>query len=144
MGCEDTAIRQAGKALSRRRQRREATVRWAAERSEERELPLPAARCLTKRQAAAYLGIGVTLLADIAPPPIKLGRRAVYDVVDLNRWLDEYKARGRAGKEFSWPVIPVSTGGKIRPSGGYRPPSRMAVEYARALGLETGKTRKRI
>jgi hypothetical protein len=118
-------------------------MRVGCEMSDE-YLPLPAARCLTKGQAAEYLGIGVTLLTELQVPFIKLGRRCVYDRVDLDAWLDEYKQRGRAGKESLWPVKPVSTGGKIRPSGGYRPPSRTAVEYARALALETGKTRKRI
>ena len=35
---------------------------------EETGLPLPAARCLSKEQAAAYLGIGVTLLAQLDMP----------------------------------------------------------------------------
>ncbi len=64
-------------------------------------LPLPPARCLTSEQAAAYLAIGVTLLADLDVPCVKLGRRRVYDKVDLDRWLDEYKRRGRARKEIS-------------------------------------------
>ena len=55
--------------------------------SEEPGLPLPPVRCLTKEQAAAYPGIGVTLLLQIGPPPIKFGRRSVWDVVDLDRWL---------------------------------------------------------
>lgn len=54
-------------------------------------LPLPHARCLNKHQAAEYLGIGVTLLAEIGPRPVKIGRRCLYDVVDLNAWLDNYK-----------------------------------------------------
>jgi hypothetical protein len=37
-------------------------------------LPLPHVRCLTKEHAAAYLGIGVTLLLQLRPPRIKLGR----------------------------------------------------------------------
>jgi hypothetical protein len=61
-------------------------------------LPLPSVRCLTKEQAAAYLGIGVTLLLQLGPPPIKFGRRSVWDVVDLDRWLEDYKGRGRTGK----------------------------------------------
>src|SRR6185295_4546216 len=65
----------------------------------------PAIRCLTREQAAAYLGIGVTLLAELGVPFVKLGRRCVYDRVDLDAWLEEYKRRGRARKEhFSWPV----------------------------------------
>ena len=49
-------------------------------------------RCLTKEQAAVYLGIGVTLLLQLGPLPIKLGRRSVWDVVDLDRWLMAVRA----------------------------------------------------
>jgi hypothetical protein len=44
-------------------------------------LPLPMRRCLTKEQAADYLAIGVTLLLEIGPRPIKFGRRSVWDLV---------------------------------------------------------------
>lgn len=47
-------------------------------------LALPSARCLSKEEAARYLGIGVTLLAELQVPFIKLGRRCVYDLVDLD------------------------------------------------------------
>ena len=50
-------------------------------------LPLPAPRCLSKDQAAEYLGIGVTLLAELSVPAIKLGRRCVYDIVDLDDFI---------------------------------------------------------
>ena len=40
--------------------------------SDESGLPLPPVRCLTKEQAAAYLGIGVTLLLQIGLPPIEV------------------------------------------------------------------------
>ncbi len=106
-------------------------------------LPLPAPRCLSKEQAAAYLGIGMTLLAELAIPCVKLGRRCVYDVLDLDAWLNEYKQRGRAGKEKSlWPVKPASTGDRILVSGGLTQPSRTADAYAEALGLKAEKTPK--
>ena len=70
---------------------------------EQSGLPLPVARCLSKEQAALYLGIGVTLLNELGVPFVKLGRRCVYDKIDLDKWLDEYKQRGRAGKETLWP-----------------------------------------
>lgn len=106
---------------------------------DENGLPLPAARCLTKDQAAKYLGVGITLLSVLGVPAVKLGRRCVYDVVDLDAWLNEYKSRGRAGKEGiqKWPVKPESTGGKIRASGGSMLSYRTAGEYAKALGLKT-------
>ena len=107
-------------------------------------LPLPRVRCLTKEQAAEYLGIRVTLLTELQVPVVKLGRRCVYDLVDLDAWLDEYKQRGRAGKETLWPVRKESTGGKTLASGGLQQPSRMEREYARALGLRTGSRRKPI
>ena len=62
-------------------------------------LPLPMARCLSKEQAAAYLGIGLTLLAELSVPHVRFGRRCVYDKLDMDAWLDDYKAeRRRAGK----------------------------------------------
>lgn len=106
--------------------------------------PLPLRRCLTKEQAAAYLGIGVTLLLQIGPRPIKLGRRSVWDVVDLDTWLGEYKDRGRAGKEgeTKWPAKTESISGATRATGGSASYYQTAGAYARALGLRTEKKRK--
>ena len=42
--------------------------------TDESGLPLPPVRYLDN---AAYLGIGVTLLLQLGPPPIKFGRRSV-------------------------------------------------------------------
>jgi len=42
-------------------------------------LPLPPVRCLSKDQAAGYLGIGATLFNQLDVPFIRLGRRCVYD-----------------------------------------------------------------
>src|SRR5208283_2375142 len=103
----------------------------------------PVIRCLTKKQAAEYLGIGVTLLESLGMPCVKLGRRTVYDRVDLDAWLEEYKHRGRAGKETLWPVKPDSTGGGIPPSGGLMLSYPTADAYAKALGLKTEKKPKR-
>ena len=114
---------------------------------EETALPLPAARCLNKEQAGEYLGIGVTLLTELGVPFIKLGRRCLYDKLDLDAWLDEYKSReqGRAGKEKTlWPVKSESIGGRILASGGSTPSYRTANAYAKALGLKTEKPPKRI
>lgn len=105
---------------------------------EETGLPLPAVRCLSKEQAAEYLGIGVTLLTELEVPFTKLGRRCVYDKVDLDAWLDEYKQRGRAGKETLWPVKPESTGDLTLDTGGLVQRSQTAREYAKVLGLKTG------
>lgn len=105
-------------------------------------LPLPAVRCLTKEQAAEYLGIGVTLLTEIGPKPVKFGRRSVFDLIDLDAWLDEYKQRGRAGKETLWPVKQESTGGETPATGGSTLCYPMASEYAKALRLKTGKLQK--
>ncbi len=92
-------------------------------------------RCLSRVQAAEYLGIGVTLLKRIGPVPIHLGRRLVYDLVDLDAWLDEHKGRGRAMKEVSWPENVDSIDGRTHLTGGSISRSRMDAEYARALGL---------
>lgn len=94
-------------------------------------------RCLSREEAARYLGIGRTLLARIGPPPVRLGRRLVYDRVDLDRWLDDYKSRGRAIKEDLWPEKKDSTEGKIHHIGGSRSSSRTDAEYAKALGLKS-------
>ena len=113
---------------------------------EEIGLPLPAARCLNKEQAAEYLGIGVTLLVELGVPFIKLGRRCLYDKLDLDTWLDEYKnrERGRARKEKTlWPMKPESTGARILATGGLMQPSRTASEYAKVLGLKTENRPKR-
>ena len=92
-------------------------------------------RRLSREQAARYLGIGRTLLRRIGPPPVRLGRRLVYDRVDLDRWLDETKSRGRAIKEDLWPEKKDSTEGKTRRIGGSRSSSRTDAEYAKALDL---------
>ena len=120
-------------------------ARLQAADMEDNGLPLPAARCLSKEQAAAYLGIGVTLLTELNVPALKLGRRCVYDKLDLDSWLDEYKQREhwRAGKEKTlWPVKQESTGDRILSSGGLQQRSQTANAYAKALGLKTAKTPK--
>jgi hypothetical protein len=106
-------------------------------------LPLPSIRCLSREEAASYLGIGVTLLAELDIPAVKIGRRQVYDKVDLDLWLEEYKQRGRAGKEFIWPVKPESTSEVIQVVGGSMQHSQMAKEYAKVLGLKTEPKPKR-
>ena len=108
----------------------------------ERGLSLPPVRCLTKEEAAAYLGIGVTLFEQQHIPAVRFGRRVVYDRVDLDAWLDEYKRRGRAGKDFKWPVKLESTGEKTRVSGGSMLCYPTVNEYAKALRLKTEKLRK--
>ena len=107
------------------------------------DLPLPSVRCLSKEEAASYLGIGVTLLAELDIPAVKFGRRLVYDVIDLDLWLEEYKQRGRAGKEKLWLVKPESTRERIRPTGGSTQRSQTAKEYAKVLGLKTDQKPKR-
>ena len=112
---------------------------------EDENLPLPAVRCLSKEQAAIYLGIGTTLLAQLDVPHVRFGRRCVYDRIDLDSWLDEHKGeRRRAGKENLWPVMKASTGDPIPETGGLVRRSPMAIEYAKALGLKTETMPKRI
>ena len=105
---------------------------------------LPEIRCLSAEQAAAYLGIGSTLLAELRVPFVKLGRRTVYDRVDLDAWLDEYKHRGRAGREgeTQWPVRKDSIGGRTHASGGLTLYYRAEDAYAKALGLKSEKKPK--
>ena len=94
-------------------------------------------RCLSQKEAARYLGIGRTLFTRIGPAAISFGRRRVYDRIDLDRWLDDYKSRGRAIKEDLWPEKKDSTGDKIRRIGGSKRSSRTDVEYVKALGLKS-------
>ena len=96
---------------------------------------MPTTRGLNKHQAAEYLGIGVTLLLKIGPPSIALGRRRVYDRLDLDRWLEDYKSRGRAIKEEIWPENVGSTGVKARRTGGSISSCQTDAEYVKALGL---------
>jgi hypothetical protein len=107
------------------------------------ELPTSQVRCLSKEAAAAYLGIGVTLLESLGVPAIKLGRRVVYDRVDLDGWLEEYKRRGRAGRETIWPVKAESTGDGTPVSGGTTQFYPTANAYAKALGLKIEPRPKR-
>jgi hypothetical protein len=109
---------------------------------DETSLPRPLARCLTKEEAADYLGIGVTLLCELQVPSVRLGRRCVYDRLDSDRWLDDYKQRGRAGKEQSWPVKPESTGARTLGTGGLPQHCPTASAYAKALGLKTERKPK--
>lgn len=112
---------------------------------EEECLPLPPIRCLSKEQAADYLGIGVTLLAQLDVPDVRFGRRCVYDRLDLDAWLDEHKGeRRRAGKENLWPIKKESTSDRTPVSGGSMQRSPTAKEYAKALGLTSKRTPKRI
>lgn len=102
-------------------------------------LRLPTVRFLTTKQAAEYLGIGVTLLKEIGPEPVRFGRRCVYDVVDLDACVEEYKARERAIKETKlWPKKQNadSISEKTRPTGGLTSSYQTEVEYAKALGIE--------
>ena len=104
------------------------------------DLPLPDKRCLSKKEAASYLGIGITLLAELRIPAVKLGRRLVYDKVDLDLWLEEYK-RGeqrRVGKDLLWTNPKTAFSDAPTPGiGGSMPPYQTDKEYARVLGLKT-------
>lgn len=113
--------------------------------NEESGLPLPPVRCLSKDQAAAYLGIGVTLLDQLDVPHVRFGRRCVYDRIDLDAWLDEHKGeRRRAGKEVTqWPVQKVSTVARTLASGGSMQRSPTASAYAKALGLNAERMPRR-
>ncbi len=102
---------------------------------EDQSLSLPSCRCLSRSQAAEYLGIGTTLLTRLGPPSVRLGRRAVYDRVDLDKWLDNYKSRGRVIKEELWPEKKDSTEGKTHRIGGSMLSSQTDAAYVTVLGL---------
>ena len=109
------------------------------------DLSLPLKRCLSKDEAASYLGIGVTLLNELEIPTVKFGRRLVYDKIDLDLWLEDYKhsERGRVGKDLICTnPKKESTVDLIRATGGLMQHSQTAKEYAKVLGLKTDKKRK--
>jgi predicted DNA-binding transcriptional regulator AlpA len=108
---------------------------------DENALPLPTTRCLSKEQAANYLGIGITLFDDLRIPPVRLGRRCVWDRFDLDAWLEDHKRRGRAGKEVEWPVKEESTGAETLDVGGLQRRYRTDAAYASVLGLKTESKR---
>ena len=123
----------------------ELIVKHQTENELDSDLPLPQVRCLSKEEAARYLGIGVTLLAELDIPYVKFGRRLVYDKVDLDLWLDEYKHRGRAGKENLWLENKKdSTKGLTLGTGGLMQRSRTAKEYEKVLGLKSEVKQKLI
>ncbi len=45
-------------------------------------------RLMREELAAAYVGIGVTMLREHGPQPKRLGKRVLYDRHDLDRWAD--------------------------------------------------------
>jgi hypothetical protein len=66
---------------------------------------LPAARLLTRAQAAMYCGLGLSAFAAICPVrPISMGsdkRLERFDLVDLNKWIDGLGAgTAVAGKDW--------------------------------------------
>ena len=104
-------------------------------------LQRPVVRCLTKLAAAEYLGIGITTFDALRIPAVHFGRRCVYDRIDLDAWLDDYKQRGRAGKEVEWPVKEESTGAATLDVGGLQRRYRTDAAYASVLGLKTESKR---
>lgn len=45
-------------------------------------------RLMSEPLAAEYLSIGTTMLRERGPRPKRLGKRRLYDRVDLDRWAD--------------------------------------------------------
>jgi excisionase family DNA binding protein len=123
--------------------RHSASVRILDRDMDEPVLPRPMVRCLTKLEAAQYLGIGVTTFDALRIPAVRFGRRCLYDRIDLDTWLDDYKQQGRAGKETQWPVKPGSTDVAIPVTGGLQQRYRTASAYAKVLGLKTEEKQKR-
>lgn len=108
-------------------------------------LPLPAIRCLSKQEAASYLGIGVTLLSELDIPFVKLGRRCLYDRVDLDIWMRNISSASTGGLEGGNVApkprrcLPET---KIPASGGLQQSSPNGKEYAKVLGLENRQDAK--
>lgn len=55
------------------------------------KLPLPTARLLTERQAAAYFGVSVgTFRSHITVDPVRIGGCKRYDIRALDKWADSH------------------------------------------------------
>ena len=67
-------------------------------RDSDLSLPLPAARCLSRSQAADYLAIGTTLLNQLPIAFFRIGKRRVYDRTDLDAWLADLKTQQAANQ----------------------------------------------
>jgi hypothetical protein len=65
----------------------------------QREPTNPYPPCMTRQQAAAWLGISVRHFAELEAdrrarlPRVRLGRRVVYQIADLSRWMSERAGR---------------------------------------------------
>lgn len=72
---------------------------------------------LTTPQAAAFVGLGVSSLEKLrgtgrGPAFLKIGRRVLYDALDLEQWLAKHKRSATPG---SVPVKPPSDGEASKP-----------------------------
>ena len=97
-------------------------------------------RGFNSQEAMAYLGVRRKAFEKHFKPYLngtRFGTAIVYDRVDLDAWLDQYKQRGRAGKEVEWPVKPGSTDAANPATGGLQQRYRTPSAYAKALGLKT-------
>jgi hypothetical protein len=97
----------------------------------------PRARLLAAKAAARYLGIGTTLFATLDITQVRIGRRVLYDLIDLDDWVDDHKSRGRAIKEKTWPEKKDFTDARTRLTGGSSLSSRTDAKYVEALGLKS-------
>lgn len=50
-------------------------------------------RLMTVEQACYYVSLGRTTLRDYGPTPVRFGSRIMYDIIDLNRWVDSMKGK---------------------------------------------------
>lgn len=66
-------------------------------RTSKREPPIIKPRLLTVREAAIYLGRSIPSIRELvwsgSLPVVRVGRRIHFDILDLNRWIEENKVR---------------------------------------------------
>ena len=56
-----------------------------------------ARKLLSREEAASYLGIGLTTFEEVVQPElpiVRIGRRVLFDVEDLDGWITAQKVRG--------------------------------------------------
>lgn len=59
-------------------------------------------RLMSRELAAAYLGVGPSMVDALPIPPLKLRGRVLYDRKELDRWVDEMSGGAQRGDPSSY------------------------------------------
>jgi excisionase family DNA binding protein len=98
------------------------------------EQPKLEKRGYSVKEAAAYLGVSASKLVSLGIPCVRIGRRRLFDKLDLDRF---FEARKLGNKDFDvWLERKAYTNERTPPTGGSTVSSPMVSAYAKVLGLE--------